>query len=267
MTAQIAVLLFSGVAYLIMNGLLIFGMSGMRRGLRLFRHLDTLQALDASDAPLPETEVFKTVARQLEQSKFSHIGNFRVVSGEDDKGHIEYVYTAPNQTAYASIATLGDFISVGIFTLFSDQACVETHMAQGADAQATQITKPDYILQTFDQETSMRDLYKRHKQNVREIKDLDAQPTSVKTMHDLLKIEAIYIDKFTRRRLRLTFRPGPVPVSVIAVFYIPLSSLFIQGLATELAVSALFTVLLPLSITLAAAALGLVGMFMVVARG
>lgn len=265
MGIQVVVLGFSGVAYLIMNALLVLGISGMWRGLRLFRNLGDLSASDASEEPLPESELFVEVANQLTKAKFSHIGNFRVgVTG--DKGHVEYVYTAPNRTTYASVATFGDYINVGMFTLFGDEACVETHMAQGPGARNTQISKPDYILQTFAEDMPLGALYKRHKQAVRTVEDTDSEPTVVQSMDDLLAIEDIYIDKFTRRRLRLTFQPGPIPIIVLAVFYLPLSLLVVTGLATEFALPVLVTALLPLSVILAAIALGLAGIFMVVSR-
>jgi len=257
----------TGVVFIAMTLLVYMGLQGMLRGIRVFRSLSELKVFKAPDVVLPESDLFKSASEGLEHAGFSYLGSFRVGPTEDhEHTHSEHAYAAPNNRAYASVAAFDDYISVGMFSLFGDEACVETHMNRGPGATETQISKKNYLLKVFNEEINMGTLYKHHKKQVLSLKDDFDQPDTVESMDDVLHQEDIYIHQFTRRRLQYTFRPGALPTAVIAVFHIPFSFLFLQGASAELGVPLIFTLVLPLVTILSLANVVLVGVFSVAAR-
>ncbi len=217
--------------FILITAIVLYFLRLVQRRLRATAQPAVLTAVEAENQPIP-TALDKLIA-EIQRMGFLRIGQLRI---EGDGSSLfgdqpQTVFLAPSNSTFLTASIVDKQITAGLFSLFAEEACVETLILDVPRRATPRIDEPRHRMRIYTGSFDLENVINYHYRQVDKMKRNNLNPSKIKSMHDVIRLTNTYIAYFMPQRTHISLRPVSIAASILAAFNVALGLVMGRSLA------------------------------------
>lgn len=217
--------------FILISGIVLYFLRLVYKRLKFAQQPTSLRAEEIEGQAAPAA--LDNLIQEIQRLGFLRIGQIVIVGeGSSTFGdQPQTVYLAPNNGTFLAASVVDKQVTAGLFTLFADEACVETLLLDVPRRATPRIDEPRHRMRIYTGTFDIENVVHYHYRQVDKMKKSNLSPTKIKSLADILHLTDTYIKHFMPRRTLISLRPVSIAASILAGFNILLSLILARNLA------------------------------------
>lgn len=217
--------------FVLISALVLYFLRVVHRRLALADQPATLRAVEIDNNPV--SSALDNLVDEVQRLGFLRIGQI-VIEGEGRSPFGEQnqtIFLAPSRTAFLTAGVVDKKMTAGLFSLFAEEACVETLLLDVPKRATPRIDEPTHRMRVYTGSFDVENVVHYHYRQVEKMKRNNLSPTKINALGDVVHLTNTYIQYFMPRRTLIALKPISISTSILAGFNVILGLLLARNLS------------------------------------